>query len=338
MRIKLPIICVLLISSSLVRPIDWRHKSDREKVVIVAGVSAAASCGAYLLYKLFTFEPSNERVLMKAQQLYDRLNSTYGSVELVSKGDALLHYTEQDLALVTFHRDIGLLPSVSADLQILQRERDIVRARVHRDAYKNDPVIADMRHLLQDMKDLEATLLLLKRFWEEHGIFFDLYRCIKTLAERYEEARVDVYDADLVRRAIMAASVNTHQAYPCLCFAETLKRDIDGLKYRMDHAGRYEVLHGKAERLYESLVGLLGTVANLPEYREELRLQKQHQLEQERVNAMHEKADAERLKAEAMAQQAAAEREKAQAMHHQAMATMAKPTPQSAQVTVNVHS
>jgi hypothetical protein len=212
----------------------------------------------------------------------------------------------------------------------LQNERDVLRFRVRRDAGKNDPAIASMRILLDDIKLLEGKLKLLKQFWNEHSAFFDLYHYIKTLAERYEDARTDVYEANLVRRAIMAALVNTNQTYPCLYFAETLKRDIDGLKYRMSNARRYEVLYGKAERLSESLIGLLGTVANLPEYKEELRLQKQHQLEQERVNAMREKAAAEREKA-------AAEREKANAMHYQAWATMAKPVAQPAHVTVNVN-
>ncbi len=339
MNIKSTCALLLLMSSSLAFPmdcVDWEHRDQRERCLIVTAASAVVLGGTYLLYKLFTREPSNAKVLDRAQRVYDSLNDKYKSTDLLDKVETLPCYTEQDLATIAFNRDVTIFSFVAHDLKSLQDGRDLLRFRVRRDARKNDSAIDEMRSLLGDIKKLEGKLKLLKQFWGEHSSFFDLYHYIKTLAERYEEARADVYEAELVRRAIMAMSVNTDRTYPCLHFAEELKRDIDGLKYRMSNARRYDVLYGKAERLCESLVGLLGTVANLPEYQEELRLRKQHQLEQERVNAMREKAEAERMKANALAQQAAAEREKANAMHYQAFATLVKPDPKPANVTVNV--
>ncbi len=342
MKIKLTFSFLLLMGSSLALPIDcdksWHDKGQGERWCIIGAVSAVVAGGTYLLYKLFTWEASNEKVLYRAQHLYDTLNDTYKGMDLMDKVETLSRYTEQDLATIAFHRDVTMLASVASDLRSLQNERNTLRFRVRRDAGKKDATIVEMRALMSDIKPLELKLKLLKQFWSEHASFFDLYHYIKTLADCYEDARTDVYEAELVRRAIMALSVNTNRTYPCLHFAETLKRDIDGLKCRMSNAHRYDVLYGKAERLCESLVGLLGTAASLPEYKEELRLQKQHQLEQDRVDAMRQKAEAERMKAEAFAQQAAAEREKAQAMHHQAWATMAKPAAPPTQVTVNLNS
>ncbi len=342
MKIKLTFSVLLLMSSSLAFPMDcnrsWDERRDGEKLCIITVVSAVVVGGTYLLYKLFTWEASNEKVLRRAQHLYDTLNDTYKGMDLMDKVETLSRYTEQDLATIAFHRDVSMLASVASDLRSLQNERNTLRFRVRRDAGKKDATIVEMRALMSDIKPLELKLKLLKQFWSEHASFFDLYHYIKTLADCYEDARTDVYEAELVRRAIMALSVNTNRTYPCLHFAETLKRDIDGLKCRMSNAHRYDVLYGKAERLCESLVGLLGTAASLPEYKEELRLQKQHQLEQERVDVMRQKAEAERMKAEAFAQQAAAEREKANAMHHQAWATMAKPAAPPTQVTVNLNS
>ncbi|TET35486.1 hypothetical protein E3J61_01880 [Candidatus Dependentiae bacterium] len=342
MKIKLTFSLLLLMSSSLALSMDcnrsWDERRDGEKLCIIGAVSAVVVGGTYLLYKLFTWEASNEKVLRRAQHLYDTLNDAYKGMDLMDKVETLSRYTEQDLATIAFHRDVTMLASVASDLRSLQNERNTLRFRVRRDAGKRDATIVEMRALMSDIKPLELKLKLLKQFWSEHASFFDLYHYIKTLADCYEDARTDVYEAELVRRAIMALSVNTNRTYPCLHFAETLKRDIDGLKCRMSNAHRYDVLYGKAERLCESLVGLLGTAASLPEYKEELRLQKQHQLEQERVDAMRQKAEAERMKAEAFAQQAAAEREKANAMHHQAWATMAKPAAPPTQVTVNLNS
>jgi len=331
MNMKSTIALVVLMSSSLALPLpcDWDTKEPAERCLIISAVSAMVVGGTYLLYKLFTWEPSNAKLLSRAQRLYDELNEKYKRIRTIYEGNVLLRYTEQDLATIAFNYDVSVLTYVASDLKSLQDEYDVIRFRIRRDAKKNDPAIEEMRSLLSDMKQLNEVLKLLKQFWSEHSAFFDLYQYIKMVAERYEEARTDVYEADLVRRAIMAMSVNTNQAYPYLHFAEILKRDIDGLKYHMSNARRYEVLYGKAERLCESLVGLLGTVASLPEYKEELHLQKQHQLEQERVDAMREKAEAEREKA-------AAEREKAHAMQYQAWATLAKPNPQPAHVTVNV--
>jgi len=328
MKIKLTFSLLLLMGSSLAFPMDcnssWRDKGQGEKLCIIGAVSAVVVGGTYLLYKLFTWEASNEKVLYRAQRLYDTLNDTYKGMDLMDKVETLSRYTEQDLATIAFHRDVTILASVASDLRSLQNERNTLRFRVRRDAGKKNATIAEMRTLMADIKPLELKLKLLKQFWSGHASFFDLYHYIKTLADCYEDARTDVYEAELVRRAIMTLSVNTNRTYPCLHFAETLKRDIDGLKCRMSSAHRYDVLYGKAERLCESLVGLLGTAASLPEYKEELRLQKQHQLEQDRVDAMRQKAEA--------------EREKANAMHHQAWATMAKPAAPPAQVTVNLNS
>lgn len=328
MNKKLICALLLLVSVRSTLPLDcqeWGRKSPQEKGFIIGVVSVVAAGISYLLYKAFTWELSNEKMFYKAQHVYDSLHATYKTLDFLKADtpEGLPRFTEQDLATIAVQRDVKILAAVAHDLRSLQHERDALHMRIHRDGAKADPIIEEMRVLHNDMKKLEAKLSLLDHFWQEYSAFFELYDYHKLVVGRYENARADVYEAELVRRAIMAMSIGSNASYPYLHFVEALNQDCDGLKQRMNNAIRYEVLYGRSERLYESLTGLLGTAVSLPEYKEELHLQKQHQLEQERVNAMRE--------------QAAAEREKANAMHQQVWATLAKPTPQP-RVTVHVHN
>ena len=352
---------VLLSSSYLFSAdcIDWKKRSDLGKGFIIGGGAVVTLGGAFLLYKLISREPSNEKILGNARDVYESLCDKYGAMELLDKADGLSRCTEQDLATLSLHRDMRLMPSVAANFRSLQGEKDKLQERTLRDAHKNDKALRDMRLLLRDMKQMAVKLKHLKLFWQDHACFFDLYYHVKKLSERYEEACFDVYDSELVRRAVMASPMNSNGDYPHLRFGETLKSDIDALKRRMNSAKRYEVLSGKTDRLLQSLTGLFGTVVSLPEYNEELHLRKKHKLEQARIDAEREKARAERMKSDAMHQQAAAERDKAYAMHQQAKAErdraeaehrtaraiedqtlikMMQPAPQPSHVTVTLNS
>ncbi len=64
---------------------------------------------------------------------------------------------------------------------------------------------------------------------------------------------------------------------------------------------QYQALYNTTQQLHDELHGLLGMIVTFPEYANELYLKKQHQLEQERLNIEHQKAEAEQAKAQAMA-------------------------------------
>ncbi len=321
MKLKL-FLLVLLGSPSLVQADCLQWVSDH-KIIVGIGATGVTLGGIGLIYALATRKPSNEKVLAKARNTYESLKEKYGRMDLLDQ-ENLVRCTEQDLATLVFHRDMRLIPSVVMDLRKLQERINKLQKRVYSGSNKNNGVIHDMRLLHREMKQLAQKLNNINLFWQKHSCFFDLYHQVRKFSDYYDQARADVYDTQLVRRAVMEISVQSRTEYPYLRFSETLKSDIDGLKYRMDKAKRYEVLYGKAGRLLQSLTSLLGTVASLSEYKQELHLRQKHKLEQERVEAMREKARAERMKADAFAQQAAAERQKTQAMREQAQAERQK--------------
>ncbi len=319
-----PLILLLLLSSSYrLRADSYFNLGNRSRVeqgliFVVAGSVVLGA--AALVYKWFTREPSSEALYARARDAYEALCDRYGAMELLDQADTLLHCTEQDLATLAVHRDMKMIPSADVDLRSLRRERDKIQTRIRRDARKDDKVVHEMRVLLREMNQLDDKLNHLKLFWDEHARFFDLYQQVKKLLNQYGQACDDVYDPTMVKRAVMERSIQLRNEYPYLQFGTMLKSDVDALRSRMNNAQFYTVLYGKADRLLQSLSGLLGTVASLPEYKDELHLRKQHQLERARVEAMHEKARAERMKADAMVQQAVAEHEKAHAIHEQAQA------------------
>ena len=83
----------------------WNEKKLEEKALIIGISSGVMIGGMVFLYKLITREPSNEQLLIRARDLYRSLCDKYGAMELLSKPNAFVGCSEQDLATLAFHRD-----------------------------------------------------------------------------------------------------------------------------------------------------------------------------------------------------------------------------------------
>src|SRR3970282_3011273 len=109
MKMKSTCALLFLMSNSLAFPFNccaWSDRTQNEKIGIGVAVSAGVLAGTYLLYRLFTWEPSNAKVLYRAQRVYDTVHDTYKPMDLMDKVDTLPRYTEQDLATIAFQRDV----------------------------------------------------------------------------------------------------------------------------------------------------------------------------------------------------------------------------------------
>ena len=303
---------------------DWWKKLEGCQQLATVGVPVAVIGAGILLYKLITREPSNEKVYAQSQSVYDMISHKYGSMELLHANGRLMDCTEEDLAAMAFLPDVRMLPQIAPDLQTLKSANEVLQTRVYRDSHKGGRLLREMTNLLHTMKKRISELAKLEKFWRRHGAYFKLYSVVQDLANTYKQARLDIYDQDFVKRAVMGVSVGGGNNYPYLSFSEKLKNNTDMLFDRMRSGQQYEGIYALAEPLYHDLKALLATVASLPEYQQDLHRKKKHQLEQERVDAERAKAEAEREKAKAMERQAAAEREKANAMYMQVAADREK--------------
>ena len=319
----------------------WNKQSGPIKALIV-GTPVIAVGGIALLYRLIMHEESSEKIYAKARLLYEEICQKYGRMELLHVKHLTKSMTEPELALLTTHEEIKLLPHVQDDIGRLKGMKERLQMRIHRDTHKGSSVLHEMNVLMRDTKRLIDELERLAKFWHRHGSYFTAYNTVNDLARKYQQARQDVNNKDLVKRAIMSIAIGGGASYPYLSFADTLKRNVDRMVHCIESARPYAGLYNSVQALHVELSSLLGTVASLDEYANELHLKKQHQLAQQRIDAEREKADAERAKANAMEQQAAAERAKVSAMYQQAAAErqkaraieeqtlvqLAKPTPQ----------
>jgi hypothetical protein len=320
MKKKLTLVLGALISLSALTPSTARAELSTPQKW---GVGALVTAIAYGIYNLFR-ESTNAELCSAADKAYRSVYAQCVSMELLQNTEMLDLNREGDLFALTAHRDIQKLPKIAGYLNQINNHMSLLKARMDRDYANGKPDVV-MNDLYGRMSYLQEKLATLNAFWNNHAIFFTTHSQLQNLTRSY--SNYFAKDADTVRRIILgnatALSGNAH-AYPFKTVAEQLAVSTKSLAKNMQTLRNawlasqnaiarsdYAHLMSQAEPFYASLVALRDLVANLPEYRKDIK----------NYNEMMQRKAEQAAKERAARERAAIERERVQAEREKARAT-----------------
>ncbi len=279
--------------------------SDFSKYHFGGGVAiSAGSIGIYKLYKWANQEVSNKELSQNAQDVYDKIHETYGSIDFLYRPQKLTIKHVGQLFELAEHKDIAAflrkkagtktrrIANIGVDLPQLFGHISILSNRLQQDQNAGKSVDHYMANLLKTMEKFRDDLKGIKLFWDTHAVFFSVHTLFTELSDTYK--LYDYRNSSAVKMKIRDNTIEKEekQLYPFKCFGEKLAKDIMSLEEHIEPLyskakqfdeesatqANYRSMLAQVESLCRQLICLRDVVANLEEYLEDVENYKKAQL------------------------------------------------------------
>lgn len=267
-------------------PYNWKEKA------LVATSLPIVGYGLYRAARWALGGEYSETMYARAQTLYAELEARYKGSSLIAKIAAGESFAETDLARVAA-QDIARAVHAERDVQKLKVMRDLMLKRIERDKALNEPIIKQMQELADILQQYEQNLEKLVRFYKNYELYFITHQLVTKLSEYYASLHNNGKNKTVVRNAAAVNGMEHRLHYPLVSYAQELQNNAARLASLLSKTAQYQYLAAKGEQLLQVMQDALGTIINFPEYIEELHLKRQHELEQERIEAERRRAAAE---------------------------------------------
>lgn len=294
--------------------------------ITIAVASTATAVACYGLYRLgqWLFEPSDEKLLEKANNAYHDAYARYNIMHTIlksadqagtSNNDIIYNFVESVLyqLAVEKHYEASVDPylrQLNHTIKSLENYKKKITQRtsnLYTTVHTNSDhawLYDHMQALLNKITAFLPNLLLLRDFLKHHKSYFTLFELESSLLYRYNQElnALNSYPYDQIRlnelfhRCIMMHHNNNRSHYPYISYADMISDDIDELNYTIGRlAYNYAERIYYAQDLYNKLGAIKGIVVSAKQYHTELierekaqRRDQQLAIQQQQLQAMQQ--------------------------------------------------